>query len=80
MQQNRPFALVGILSSVWSMILFVPMLNVGTYPLIAVIICIILVMINLSYSYVRDRNGLAAAWVCQIVISFVLLFLPYLTP
>jgi hypothetical protein len=80
MQQNRPFALVGALSSVWSMVLFVPLLNVGEFPLIGIIICILLVMINLVYSYVRERNGLASAWVCQIVINFVLLFLPYLTP
>ena len=80
MQQKRPFVLVGLLSSVWSMILFVPMLNAGEYPLIAVIICIVLAVVNLVYAYVRDRNGLASAWVCQIVVSFVLLFLPYLTP
>ena len=80
MQQNRPFVMVGLLSSVWSMLLFVPMLNVGTYPVIAVIICIVLVVVNLVYAYVRERNGLASAWVCQIVINFVLLFLPYLTP
>jgi len=80
MQQSRPMLLVGMLSSVWSLILFVPMLRVGEYPLIGIIISIVLVMINLVYAYVRDRNGLAAAWVCQIVISFVLMFLPYLMP
>jgi hypothetical protein len=80
MQQNRSFWLVGILSSVWSLILFMPMLEVGTFPLVAVIIAILLVLVNLVYGYVRDRNGLAAAWVCQIVINFVLLFLPYMIP
>jgi len=79
MQQNRSFWLIGILSSVWSMVLFIPMMDVGAYPLIAVIICTGLVMINVIYSYVRERNGLAAAWVCQIVVNLVLLFLPYLT-
>jgi hypothetical protein len=33
---------------------------------------------NLIYSYVRQRNGLAAAWICQIVANIVLLFLPLL--
>ncbi|HVU12763.1 MAG TPA: CPBP family glutamic-type intramembrane protease [Phototrophicaceae bacterium] len=79
MQQNRSFWLVGVLSSVWSIVLFVPMLDVGKYPLVAVIISIALVLINLMYGYVRERNGLAAAWACQIVVNFVLLFLPYLT-
>lgn len=80
MQQNRSFWLVGILSTVWSLVLFIPMLEVGRYPLVAVIITVALLTINLIYSYVRDRNGLAAAWVCQITINLVLLFLPYLTP
>jgi hypothetical protein len=80
MQQNRSVWTVGVLSSVWSLILFLPMMEVGTYPLVAVIIAIVLVVINLIYSYVRERNGLAAAWVCQIVINFVLLFLAYLSP
>ena len=79
MQQNRSFWLVGILSSVWSLVLFIPMLEVGRYPLVAVIIAVALITINLLYSYMRDRSGLAAAWVCQITINLVLLFLPYLT-
>ncbi len=78
MQQNRSFWLVGVLSSVWSLVLFIPVLEVGRYPLVAVIIGIALITINLLYSYIRDRNGLAAAWVCQITINLVLLFLPYM--
>ncbi len=79
MQQNRSFWLVGILGSVWSLVLFIPMLEVGRYPLVAVIISVALISINLIYSYVRERNGLAAAWVCQITVNLVLLFLPYMT-
>ena|SRR5664279_186569 len=79
MQQNRSFWLVGALSSIWSLVLFVPMLDIGRFPAIAVLISIVLATINVIYSYVRQRNGLAAAWVCQIVINVVLLFLPYLT-
>lgn len=79
MQQTRPILLVGMLGSVWSLILFVPMLRIGEYPLIGIIISIVLVLINVVYAYVRERNGLASAWVCQIVISFVLMFLPYIT-
>ena len=79
MQQNRAVWLVGGLSSVLSIALFIPMLEVGKYPLVALLIAIVLVLINLMYSYVRQRSGLAAAWVCQIVVNVVLLFLPYLT-
>jgi membrane protease YdiL (CAAX protease family) len=79
MQQARRFWLVGILSSIWSVLLFFPMLNVGRFPAVAVMIGTALVMMNLIYSYVRQRNGLAAAWLCQIVTSVVLLFLPLLS-
>ena len=79
MQQNRSVVLVGLLSSVLSIALFIPMLDLGKYPLVSVIISIVLVLINLMYSYVRQRSGLAAAWVCQIVVNVVLLFLPYIT-
>jgi hypothetical protein len=70
--------LVGFLSSLWSLFVFIPMLDVGTYPVIGVIIGISLVMMNLIYAYVRQRNGLAAAWVCQIVVNVVLLFLTFI--
>lgn len=79
MQQNRSFWLVGTLSSIFSMVLFIPMLKVGAYPVVAFIISTTLIMINLIYAYVRQRNGLAAAWVCQIVVNLVLLMLPYLS-
>ncbi|MCK6577398.1 MAG: hypothetical protein L6Q98_04760 [Anaerolineae bacterium] len=78
LQGDRSLWLVGSLSSLWSVVLLLPMLNVGRYPVVAVIISVILVMINLIYSYVRQRNGLAAAWVCQMVVNFVVFFLPYL--
>lgn len=78
LQYNRSFWLVGAFSSVWAIILFIPMLDVGEYPVVAVIIGVALIMVNLMYSYVRQRNGLAAAWLCQIVVNFVVLFLPYL--
>lgn len=79
MQHGRPFWLVGLLSSLWSILLFFPMIEVGRYPVIAVIIGVALTMMNLTYSYVRLRNGLAAAWLCQITVNLVLLFIPYLS-
>lgn len=78
-QERRPFWLVAILSTAWSLILFAPMLNLTAYPGVAVLIGITLIMMNLLYSYVRDRNGLAAAWICQITVNVVVLFVPYIT-
>ena len=79
MQSGRAFWLVGILSSVWSILLFLPMIEVGQFPVVALIIAIALTMMNLIYSYVRLRNGLAAAWLCQITVNLVLLFIPYIS-
>lgn len=77
-QEIRPFWLVGILSSIWSVLLFFPVLEVNKFPGVAVVVGTALVMMNVIYSYVRQRNGLAAAWVCQIVVNLVLLFLPFI--
>lgn len=80
LQENRPFLLVGLLSSIWSVLVFFPVFweEIGTYPAVAMVIGIVLVMMNLLYSYVRERNGLAAAWLCQIVVNLVLLFIPFI--
>ena len=78
LQESRPFALVGILASVWSAFVFFPLLDVGRYPAVGVVIGTALVLMNLMYGYVRRRNGLAAAWLCQIVANVVLLFLPFI--
>jgi membrane protease YdiL (CAAX protease family) len=78
-QERRPFWLVSLLSTLWSLVLFGPMLNLAAYPGVAVLMGIGIVMMNLLYSYVRDRNGLAAAWVCQITVNILLLFVPSLS-
>lgn len=78
MQYGRPFWLVGLWSSLWSILLFFPMIEVARFPVIAVVIGTALVLTNMMYSYVRHRNGLAAAWVCQIVVNVIVLFLPYI--
>lgn len=78
LQESRPFWLVGILASLWSAFVFFPLLDVGRYPAVGVVIGTALALMNLMYGYVRRRNGLAAAWLCQIVANVVLLFLPFL--
>jgi len=78
LQETRRFLFVGILGTIWSMLVFFPMIDAPRYPAVAVIIGSALLVMNLMYSYVRQRNGLAAAWLCQIVASLVLLFLPLL--
>ena len=77
LQQERPFWIVGLMSTLWSAVLFLPILDIGTYPAIATVIVLAFLMMNMIYSYVKQRNSLAAAWLCQIVVNLVLIFVPY---
>lgn len=79
MQENRPFWMIGLMGALWSVVLFTPMLDLLRYPFVALVIGGVLVMMNLTYSYVRQRNGLAAAWVCQIVVNLVVVFVPFIS-
>ena len=74
LQSVRTFWLTALMCTVWQMVLFFPLINKGPLPLIAVIV---LLMSNLLYGYVNDRNGLAAAWLCQITVNLSLLFIPF---
>jgi hypothetical protein len=76
-QARRSLWVSGAMSSGWALVLFLPMMEVGRYPVVAFIISIVLVLVNVMYAYVRQRNGLAAAWVCQIVVNIVIIALPY---
>jgi membrane protease YdiL (CAAX protease family) len=78
LQETRPFWLVATLSTVWSLALFAPMLDLANFPGVGILVGVALVLMNVMYSYVRDRNGLAAAWLCQITVNIIVLFIPYL--
>ncbi|MBC8170683.1 MAG: hypothetical protein H7X77_03390 [Anaerolineae bacterium] len=78
LQEHRPFWIVGAMGTVWSIVLFLPLMDLRNFPVVAVVICVTLAMMSLMYSYVRERNGLAAAWICQIMVNLVLVFLPFL--
>jgi len=74
LQQHQRFWETGLLSGFWQIFQFFPLINRGPYPLI---LGVMLLMANVLYSYVKERNGLAASWVCQITVNVVLLFLPF---
>ncbi len=79
LQEQRPFWLVALMGTFWTCVLFFPLMDLNRYPLVAFVICLTLLMMNAMYSYVRQRNGLAAAWICQIVVNLVLVFLPFVS-
>jgi membrane protease YdiL (CAAX protease family) len=78
LQAQRAFWIPGIVASVWSVLLIFPLIDVTRFPLIAVLIGSALVLINMICSYVCARNGLAAAWICQIVINGLIFFIPFM--
>lgn len=75
---SRAFWMVAIMSAFWSFVLYFPMLDIAAFPLVAVIITLMLVLLNIIYGYVRTRNGMAAAWISQIVANLIVFFVPYL--
>jgi energy-converting hydrogenase Eha subunit A len=75
LQETRTFWEVAIIATIWNLVLFFPLINAGPYPLI---MGVILAMVNTSYGYVRDRNGLAAAWIAQITTNIILLFFTFI--
>ncbi len=79
-QRSLEFWATGIVAGVWSAVLFFPVMwgDIVRAPAVAFFLLIALLAINLLYSYVRERNGLAAAWLCQIVVGLVIFFLPSL--
>src|SRR5690606_35403720 len=80
MQRRLEFWIVGFLGGLWSVILFFPVMwgEIIQYVPVAIFLAIALFALNMTYSYVQERNGLAAAWLCQITASLILLFVPYL--
>ncbi len=75
-QNIRPFWQTALMATAFQMILFFPLVDRGPYPLI---VGIVLLMANMIYGYVRDRNSLAAAWVCQITVNVSLIFFPFVS-
>lgn len=79
MQERRQFWMIALMSALWSVVMFFPMLDFSRYAIVAAVIGAVLLMMNLIFSYVRQRNGLAAAWVCQIIANLMIVFLPLIT-
>lgn len=74
LQKQQRFWESALYCTLWQVILFFPLINVKFYP---IFVGVILLMANMMYGYVKMRNGLAAAWLCQITINLVLIFVPF---
>ncbi|MCB9437405.1 MAG: CPBP family intramembrane metalloprotease [Anaerolineales bacterium] len=78
MQQFRNLFLTAILATVWTVLFYFPHMELSDAPGVATMIGILFGLQNFMYSYVRYRNGLAAAWVCQTIAGGMLWFVPLL--
>lgn len=80
LQEQLAFWLVGLLATLWNILLFFPVMwdSVAQFPAVTAVIGLLLLLTNLLYVYVRRRNGLAAAWITQIVANLILLYVPFL--
>ncbi|MFZ4815287.1 MAG: CPBP family intramembrane glutamic endopeptidase [Phototrophicaceae bacterium] len=79
LQKRLNIWVTGALATVWSGVLFFPYIRTMTaFWAVLVFIFTILAIVNIVYSWVRQRNGLAAAWICQILVSLMLIYLPFI--
>jgi len=78
LQGRWSLLLTALAASAWSILMFFPSMDVGGFPLVALIVGTFITMLNVLYGYVRQRNGTTAAWICQTVVSLTWLFIPRL--
>lgn len=76
MQQFRSLLATTFFATIWTLLLFFPHMQLQNASGVAVTLAVFFSFLNFLYSYVRVRNGLAAAWVCQIVTGTLLWFMP----
>lgn len=75
-QNSRPFWQTALMATAFQMVVFFPLVDRGPYPLI---VGITMLMANMIYGYVRGRNSLAGAWICQITVNITLIFFPFVS-
>lgn len=78
MQSVRSILLTTILATFWSAVMFFPNMELAGREVIGVILLIVFSLLNFLYSYVKFRNGLAGAWLCQVTSYTLLWFFPRL--
>ncbi|NJL94109.1 MAG: hypothetical protein HC915_10465 [Anaerolineae bacterium] len=75
-QGVRGISLTTVLATIWACVVFFPNMALAGREAIALILVFVFALLNFLYSYVRQRNGLAGAWLCQTVSYTLLWFMP----
>ncbi len=74
LQAARGPVFAALAGGFWSIVLFFPQLDLRQAFLVGVVIGLAFLFANAIYSYLRQRVGLLASVVCQIVVNLLLLF------
>jgi hypothetical protein len=77
-QGVRGLFFTAVLATIWLGVLFFPYMSLGGREAIAVILVMVFGLLNFMFSYMRHRNGLVGAWLCQIISYTLLWFFPRL--
>ncbi len=80
LRRQLPIWIVGFLATLWNIVLFFPVMwqSVTQFPAVTAVLVIILLLMNMTFVFVRERNGLASSWLCQIVANLIILYIPFL--
>lgn len=78
LQQVHNLFVTAALATAWSLLIFYPHMDLDNASSVAVSIGLFFTLLNFLYGWIRFRNGLAAAWGCQIIAGGFIWFLPRL--
>ena len=73
-QFSRGMIAANIAGGAWTVLLFLPALNVSQFPFVALVIGLAFFLANFVYGSLAERLGLVSAWACQVTINVLVLF------
>ncbi|MCC7206313.1 MAG: hypothetical protein IT323_03350 [Anaerolineae bacterium] len=73
-QFSRGMVAASVAGGAWTVLLFLPALNVSQFPFVALVIGLAFFFITFVYGTLAERLGLVSAWACQITINVLVLF------
>ena len=77
-QRHLPWLVVAALATAWCLLLYLPLLEPLRFPYPTTLIAVAIGTMNVLFSYLCQRSGLAAAFITQLAAYTILLFFPAL--
>lgn len=73
-QFSRGMIAASVAGGAWTVLLFLPALNVSQFPFVALVIGLAFFLANFVYGSLAERLGLVSTWACQVTINVLVLF------